>query len=217
VQTFWRRLTRMRRSELVFVLVALLVVCTLIFAGLAGTIVDSLDDDGSSPDEGIANPDEDLVASLRETIEDNPNDTVTMALLANVLANSGNLDGAIDWYERVLELNPNDVTTRLDFAQSLANGGKRADAEVQYVKVITAQPDNADAHFYLADLYQYWDPPRIEEAAREYQRVIELKPDSFLADQSRLQLSALGYATPVANGTPQGIATPATPVLKGTP
>ena len=74
---------------------------SLAFAGLASILVDTFSD-GSSADEGIANPEEDLAESLRETIEDNPNDTVTMALLANVLANSGNLDEATT--HRVLDV-----------------------------------------------------------------------------------------------------------------
>jgi tetratricopeptide (TPR) repeat protein len=188
--------------KLVGVIFVALIVCSLIGAGLGNAFFDQLgDDDPPDPAEESRRTEQ----AFREEIERDPNDTVAMLALANVLANSGQLTEAIDWYERVLALEPENWEARLDFARSLAGGGKQADAELQFRRVIEAQPDNDEAHYDLAELYMGWQPPRTEDAIREYQAVIAAAPDSVLADRAREQLAALGApATPPAtpNATP---------------
>lgn len=208
---FRHGLRRLSRAELAFTVIGLLTVCALIALGLGSAVFDGTTSSSSSADKTPAYDaaSSDLEASLSTKVAANPKDTASMALLANLLGNEGKLDQAIPWYEKVLALNPNDWTTRLDFAESLANGGKDADAELQYQKVIVAQPDNVQAHFYLGELYRTWQPPRVDEAVREYRRVIALAPTDYLAQKARQELAALGQATPGA-ATP-----PATPQAGG--
>jgi uncharacterized protein (TIGR02996 family) len=125
--------------------------------------------------------------------------------LANYLAQTGNVAEAITWYEKALAVNPNDAVTRLAFADALAGGGKRADAELQYKKVFELQPSNPQAHYGLAELYRNWSPPRTSDAIVEYQKTIEVGPDSYVAELAKQQLEAL------EPGTPSPIASPATP------
>lgn len=200
----------MRRAELMLTIVGLLVVCFMLSLGLSSVAFDNSGGGGSdSPtDPAYQSANGDLEQSLETKVAQHPRDTVSMALLANTLANNGKLDEAIQWYEKVLDLNPNDWQTRLDFAQSLASGQKRADAELQFQKVIAAQPTNPDAHFYLAELYQAWQPPRTDDAVREYNTVIQVAPTSFLAERAKQQLQAMGRATPP-------VGTPATPSKGG--
>jgi tetratricopeptide (TPR) repeat protein len=190
--------------KLVGVIFVALIVCSLIGAGLGTAFFDQLgDDDPPDPAEESRRSEQ----SLREEIEQDPNDTVAMLALANLLANTGQLEEAIDWYERALALDPENWSARLDFAQSLADGGKHADAELQYHKVIEAQPENERAHFFLAELYQAWQPPRTEDAIREYEAAIAAAPDSVVADDARAQLAALGAEAGTPPATPN--ATPA--------
>ena len=189
----WPKLDLPKVVGIIFVA---LIVCSLIGAGLGTAFFDQLgDDDPPDPAEESRRTEQ----AFREEIERDPNDTVAMLALANLLANSGQLDEAIDWYEQVLAREPENWAARLDFAQALAGGGKQADAELQFRRVIEAQPDNAEAHYDLAELYLGWQPPRTEDAIREYQAVVAAAPDSVFADLAREQLAAHGApATPIA-------------------
>jgi cytochrome c-type biogenesis protein CcmH/NrfG len=183
-------------------LLGLLVVCSLLAGTVGSAVFDLLDDSGGNENASTLNETDDLEQSLRDQIAADPNDAAAMAALANLLANSGYLTEAIQWYEKAIAARPDDVALRLDFARSLADGGKQRDAEVQFRRVLEADPENADAHFYLGELYRNWQPPRTDEAIAEYRRVLDLRPDSFLAQRAREALVTLGAATPTASGTP---------------
>lgn len=173
---------------------------------LAGTlgaaVFDLLGQTGSDENASTLDEPTELEQSLRDRIVADPNDAASIAELANLLVNAGDLTEAILWYEKALAAEPTNTTIRLDFARSLADGGKQRDAEVQFRRVLADEPDNVEAHFYLGNLYRDWEPPRPDEAIAEYRRVLELRPDSYLAQLANDTLVALGAATPVAVGTP---------------
>jgi tetratricopeptide (TPR) repeat protein len=87
----------------------------------------------------------------------------------------------------------------LDFARSLASGQLNGDAELQFQKAIELDPDNAQAHFYLAELYYTMSPQRTVDAIEAYERTIEIDASSFVAEQAQERLAALGVATPFAS------------------
>ena len=183
-------------------MLGLLVVCSLLAGTLGAAVFDLIDGTGGAETESTLDEPSGLEQSLRDRIVADPNDAATMAELANLLANGGNLTEAILWYEKALAADPASSTIRLDFARSLAEGGKQRDAEVQFQRVVADEPANVEAHFYLGELYRDWQPPRADEAIAEYRRVLDLRPDSYLAQRATEALVALGAATPVAVGTP---------------
>ena len=177
---------------------AILIACSLIGAGV-GTVIFDFNDRSPEPiSESVDDGDGEFERELREALRDNPNDLAALVGLANLRAQLGNLGEAIDLYERALDTAPDDAGIRLDFGRTLADGGRFADAEVQYQKLLEMEPDSIEGRFYLAELYRGWQPSRQEEARRLYEAVVELAPDSFLADQSRDELDRLGdvSATP---------------------
>lgn len=194
----------MRRGQLIFSILALFVVFFLVIGAVGTAIVDGLtnpnrDDDTIPLDETAT---DDYEESLRTQVAQDPNDAASLALLANYLAQTGQLAEAITWYEKALELKPEDWDVRLDFARSLADGGKRTDAELQFKKVVVAQPENAQAHYYFGELYRNWVPARNDEAAAEYRRTIEVGPDTYVAELASQALIELGYATPQTVSSP---------------
>jgi cytochrome c-type biogenesis protein CcmH/NrfG len=191
----------MSRAQLAFTVLALVVVFSMVAGVVATAVVDELTSSGTS-DPATMPTSDDLEDSLRQQVEENPDDPQTIANLANILSNKGEFAEAITLYERALAMRPDEVSWRLDFAQTLVDAAKPADAELQFQKVINAQPNDPYAHFHLAELYQGWDPPRTADAAAEYTRVIEVGPDTFVADQSREKLQAMGLASPAPAGTP---------------
>ena len=198
----------MDRAQRRFAVFALLVVCSLVAASVGTFAVQVLLNDDADPAESGANPSADLIAELRGDIARNPEDVESMSLLGELLAYDGQLDEAITWYEQALAIDPNNSRVRLSFSRALKDCGKRADAELQFRRVLETEPGSYEAHYYLADLYRSWEPPRLDEAAAHYRQVIEIAPTAYLAELSREQLVALGYALPATPGaTP-----PATPV-----
>lgn len=194
----------MNRSQLAFSILAVLVVFSLIIGAVGTAIVDGLsgNDNSDDPitidgteDTGIA---DEYEAALRKSATDNPNDAAALASLANYLAQNGQLTEAIDWFERSLTIDPDQWDVRLTFGQYLAESEKRTDAEFQFKKVIEGQPENERAHYFLAELYRNWLPPRIAEAVTEYIATIQTGSGTFVAEQAAQALRDLGYATPTA-------------------
>ncbi len=180
---------------------ALLIACSLVVAAVGPAILDG-GGESAGDDDGAPEADDAFERSLRERIAANPGDAASMVSLANLLATVGELPEAIDWYERALELQPADQAARFNFATSLADAGNQADAELQFRRVLELDPAHVEATFYLAQLYRDWQPARTNEAIALYGRVVELAPDSYLGEQARTELAALGVGagTPAASG-----------------
>lgn len=186
--------------------VALLIVCSIIGGGVASVFQDrSFREDAENggedaPDDAAGG----FEQSLRDAITTDPDDVAALASLANLLANDGRLAEAIDRYEDAIALDPENATIRFDFATSLAQAGRGPDAELQFRRVIAADPTSVEAHFYLAELYRAWQPPRTDEAVALYRRVVELAPDAYLADRAQDELRRTGAALTPLPATPSG-------------
>lgn len=206
-----RAIQRASTGQVIFGLIAILVVCALIGSSVAtigGDLFSGRGGDRTTDNATeVARSQQRLIEAQRATVEANPQDASAMALLAQYLQVSGNPGEAIEWYTKALQINPNDTSVRLNFAAMLVNANKQGDAEFQYQKVLEIDPNNLQAMFWLGDLYQYWTPaPRTPEAVSWFQRVMLVGPGSVLATQAQQRLQQLGAGTPV----------PGTPVL-GTP
>lgn len=200
-----RRLARIGRTQLAFSALALLTVCSLVAAAVGTAVVDELTRDDDEP--AVVTDDDPLEDEFRQAVAANPNDKAALVNLATYLANTGRIDESIDYYERAVAADPNDALLRLRFAQALADWGKPRDAELQYRRAIALKPTDPAPHYYLAELYRFGDPPRIEEAVAEYRAAIEVSGGAALvADLAAKALDELGYGTPVPAASP---ATPA--------
>lgn len=206
-----------RVMKIGFVAFAMLIVCSLLGSALLYIPFDELFDfgDGDDPSTNIPDPNEDIIAEIRETAEANPDDVNAVLLLADVLSNTGNLDEAIPYYEQAIALAPEDTSVRYSFARALADGDRPADAELQFQRVLEMNPDHQGGLYYLAELYMEWDPPRQAEAETLYQQAIEVDPDSFLASQATDRLTTIA-PSPAAWASPQASPSVGTPVGDGT-
>jgi tetratricopeptide (TPR) repeat protein len=187
------------RSQTLFTIFAFILACSLV-AGVVGSIV--IDLFFTTTDTGpvdLAQDDQVVESALRSTAEAEGADASDLAVLANFLANTGQLPEAIGYYEEALRLEPENATIRLDFARSLAAGGYYQDAEFQFLRVIELDPQNPQAYFYLGELYMNWSPPRTDEAIREFRMTIETGPGTFVAERAAERLEALGETAPQAS------------------
>jgi cytochrome c-type biogenesis protein CcmH/NrfG len=182
-------------------LLAIVVIACLAF----GTIVAIITERGDNGD--IAGDDAAVritpgaeVARLETVVANDPNDVDSMIVLAEVLANSGQVARSIPWYERAVAARPNDIAYRLAFGRALQRSGNQFDAELQLTRAFDLDNTSVEAAFYLGLLYEQWQPPRIDDARRWYQRSIDVDPDSVYARQARDQLAGIdaSSASPVA-------------------
>ena len=202
------RPTQKRRSasvnpyQRVYAILGVVVAFALIAAVVGPPLIDFLTQPDDSSEINFDDSSSDPVVEEYQTqIAENPNDADSMAALGSYLGNTGRVDEAIPWYEKALAIAPENWDARLGFARTLATGNKRADAELQFKKVIEARPNDEQAHFSLAQLYASWIPPRFAEAIAEYQKVIEVGPDTIVAERAAEELAQLGIASPIA-GSP---------------
>jgi tetratricopeptide (TPR) repeat protein len=191
--------------QLVAAIGAVLLVCGLISSIVGTIILDQMsNDEGDEPDAAVNSSE--IRDELRENAERNPDQPMAQAAFANYLANTGDIQAAIPFYERAIALDPENWAIRLDFAQSLSNSGLLADAELQLDRILELDRQNAQGWFYLAELYQRFSPPRTDEAIYAYQQVIRFDPTSFVASQAQIELTALGVtqvdSSPVASPEP---------------
>lgn len=193
---------RMSPASIAALAIAGLVICSLIASSLASIWMDR----GAPAEPPIALDDSgrDYENEMRTAVAGNPEDVVALVSLANLLATRGNDDEAADLYARAIELDPGNARYRMDFALSLVRSGAFADAEVQYRKVLESDERDAEAWYFLGELYARWSPPRLDDAAAAFESAIAAQPGSLSADQARTALARLEgqRATPAPGGTP---------------
>lgn len=182
------------KAPILYIVVVSVVVFSMVIAGLAAVDWGALFPDAVDP-----TPDYNTnqVAIQQTAVAQNPDDASAQIQLASMLANSGRMKEAIPIYEEAIRLEPDNTLHRLDFARALQTNDMPADAEAQFLRVLEQDPDNHTAHYYLARLYLDLQPQRQQVAVEHFRRVIEIAPDSFLAEQATSVLNTLEPASPV--------------------
>ena len=182
-------------SMLLAVVIGGLIVCSLLATSVGTAFLGGKQPTGVPEAEG-----NEYEGALRDAIAANPDDVVALASMANLAATRGDHREAIGFYERAIELDPDNGGIRLDFALSLAESGNLDDAELQYERVLEREPGNAEALYFLGELYARWQPERNAEAAAAFERAIAAEPGSVSASQAEIALARVrGRATPVGS------------------
>lgn len=188
------------RAQAIFAILGLLVIFSMLF-GLVAVGFDGFGG-GTEDDPTFEDPTSNIVATYEARLRNDPNDVNTMLVLANILQNRGDYPGAISWYEKAIALKPDDIEARLAFGKALAAYGQNFDAEAQYKKVLEFDSRNARAEYYLGELYDRWNPPRIEEAKIHYARASEFEPEGAWGRAARAALNRLNATPTPAEATP---------------
>lgn len=178
------------------ILVGGVLICSLLATGLGTIVLNQPAPTGLANDANNA-----YEESLQTAIAADPNDAVAAASLANLLSTRGNYDEAVRYYEQALELDPVKAEVRIDFGLNLTAAGHLGDAELQFQQVLESAPDNAEAHYFLGELYARWQPVRRREAVASYERAIAAAPGSVTARQAELALARLRRSASPGAGT----------------
>ncbi|MBN1884458.1 MAG: tetratricopeptide repeat protein [Candidatus Krumholzibacteriota bacterium] len=96
---------------------------------------------------------------------------------------AGRLSLALQMYEKALAVDPDDVLARSHAAFIRFQFRDFADAWEDLSHALAVAPDHPQPHFYLAIFF--WESRIYREALREWERVIELEPDGYLALKAR--------------------------------
>ena len=154
--------------------------------GLSGT---------PAPEGGQAVLDTARVAELMQVIQSDPNDVAALQELGDLYFVAKDYGAAAEWEQRILDIEPDNITAHLASGAAQYNLGNSADAETHWRRVIELNPDDvnalAEAHYDLGFMYFSAVPPDVERTIAEWQKVIEIAPDSDIAQTVATHLQTL--------------------------
>ncbi len=98
---------------------------------------------------------------------------------------------ALDWEQKLLAIDPKNVHVRTDLGTSYFNLGKADEAKAAWLAGLDASPDDVQLHYNMGFLYANAEPRDVVAARKEWQRVVDLAPDSELAKVVKTHMDAL--------------------------
>jgi cytochrome c-type biogenesis protein CcmH/NrfG len=139
--------------------------------------------------------DEAAVARLQSTAQGNPRDAATRVQLGNLYFDSGRFDDASQWYSAALEIEPRNVnaSTDLGIAYYYMNQPDRALA--QFDRSLAIDPRHSKTLLNVG-IVRAWGKQDLEGAAKAWQRVIDVAPDSEEASRAKQGLDGIRAAHP---------------------
>ena len=143
------------------------------------------------------------VAELMKSVQADPKNPETLFELGEIFFQAGEWQATIDWFTKLVAVDPTNVHALTDIGTSQYNLGSADEAKATWLKVNEIAPDDPQIHYNLGFLYANSEPQDLEAAKEEWGLVIQLAPDSDLAQTVKLHLDGLtGAATPTPQATP---------------
>ena len=119
---------------------------------------------------------EGLITYYNEKLEDTPNDSELIGLLAETYIENQQLDEGIDAYQKALELAPTDTALRMNLIAALRNAEKFEEAAAAYESLSEQQPDDFGIYRELGGLYLQLDNE--DQTRATYQRMLARDADN---------------------------------------
>jgi cytochrome c-type biogenesis protein CcmH/NrfG len=143
--------------------------------------------------------DETRASALRATAEKSPNDAAVRVELANLYFDSERFQDAARWYEDALKIDPRnpDASTDLGIAYYYMNQPDRA--LEQFERSLAADPRHSKTHLNIG-IVRAFGKQDLEGAAKAWQKVIDIAPDSAEGRAARQALDSVRSAHPDAAG-----------------
>ncbi len=128
------------------------------------------------------------IAEMDDVVKTDPNNPQSSALLASMLMEDGQMDRAKEIIEKLPE-GAIDINTLLNAGIALMNKKQPAAAVSYFAKAIAKEPQSHLGYYYRGLAYIQQNKPK--EAKPDFQKVIELSPDSPEAKDSREYLKSI--------------------------
>jgi len=148
--------------------------------------------------------DETRVKSLQAAVEKDPKNAANYAQLANVYFDAEQWASAIDNYERALKLDPNNADVSTDLGVSYYYTNRTDEALAQFEGSLKISPNHTKTLLNKGIVLAFGKQD-LEGAAKTWQRVIQLAPNTPEGQAAKRALEAMKSAHPNMNaaaGTP---------------
>ena len=109
-------------------------------------------------------------------------DVDAQVLLANALAGTRDMEGAVTAFEKALELDPSRAATYSELGTVQLSRGNREEAEAAFRKAVELNPKSASAHLALANYL--FTLGQLEPAAAELKTTLQLDADNLIANRA---------------------------------
>ena len=133
---------------------------------------------------------DEALAEYQIVLDEDPLHVMSLVNAGDTLAKQGKFEEATPYFEQAVELSPEDETLPYNVAELCFNNGNTEKAIEFYQKAAAVKPDWAEP--YLKIGFAYLNLGKLDEAAVELKKVIELAPDSPEAQQAQGVLDQLG-------------------------
>lgn len=151
--------------------------------------------------------DENRVSQLKAEAERDPRNAEPRVQLGNLYFDSERFDEAARWYTTALEVDPRDVNVSTDLGIVYYYTNQPDKALEQFERSLAIDPRHSKTLLNVG-VVRAWGKQDLDGAARAWERVIEVAPDSEEAARAKQGLDGIRAAHPeagrAAGGKPQG-------------
>ncbi len=191
---------RGRRNLLVWIVPVLVaaVVFGVYYAGKGSSVPGISGQTTSSATSTGGTVDQAQVAALMQKISANPKDVTSLQGLGDQYFQAGDYKTASDWENKVLAIDPKNQDALLALGAAQFNLGNADAAKKQWLAAEKLYPNNAEVHYDLGFLYMSQSPSDTANMKAEWQKVIDIDPNSDLAKTVSTHLSG---STPSASAS----------------
>jgi tetratricopeptide (TPR) repeat protein len=148
-----------------------------------------------APAQQAATPtlDEGRVQALTTIIQNDPQNEDAAIQLANTYFDAERWDDAIQWYERALKINPNNPNASTDLGVSYYYTNRPDHALAQFERSLKLDPTHTKTMLNKGIVLAFGKED-LKAAAVEWQRVVDLAPDSPEGQAARRALEGVAAA-----------------------
>jgi tetratricopeptide (TPR) repeat protein len=145
--------------------------------------------------------DQGRVQALNTILESDPKNVNATIQLGNVYFDAERWDDAIKWYQRALELDPRNADASTDLGVSYYYSNKPDEALAQFERSLAISPTHTKTLLNKGIVLAFGKQD-LKAAATEWQKVVELAPDSPEGQAARRALDGIASAHATPGSTP---------------
>ncbi|MFQ5604935.1 MAG: zinc-ribbon domain-containing protein [bacterium] len=128
---------------------------------------------------------------LKQNVETNPKDLVSIDSLAIMYAIAGNYEVSSQYYEQHLSIEPNNKDVKIALGLTYHNLKRTDEAIAQMKEVLVKDPTYSFALFYLGEIYA--STGNKEDASKNWQLIVQHYPNTEVAKMAEQRIHELTH------------------------